>query len=302
MRGTRAQFPGSGRASQTRLPAASQRSPTAPGRWVRQTARVRLATWNVNSVRARLPRLLDWLGTAAPDVVCLQETKCDDSQFPTAALAEAGYASASHGTGRWNGVALLSRVGLTDVTPGLPGAPGFPDVQPRYLEATCGGVRVASLYVPNGRTLADPAYPYKLAWLAALREHLSRQLAADPALPLVVAGDWNIAPLDTDVWDIAVFAGATHVSQPERDALQVLRDLGLRDLLAEHRPAGTFTYWDYRQGMFRRGMGMRIDHLLATAPVADATREAWVDVEARRGTGASDHAPVVVQLELPAPA
>src|SRR3954468_19462339 len=184
---------------------------------------MRLATWNVNSVVARLPRLLDWLGTAQPDVVCLQETKT--ATFPLEAVGELGYEVAAHGDGRWNGVALLSRVGIADVERGFAGQPGFPEPEARAVGATCGGVRVWSLYVPNGRTVDDPHYAYKLAWLSALRDALVADVAAGP---VVVAADFNVAPTDEDVWDPAVFAGSTHVTAPERAALAAIRDVGLR--------------------------------------------------------------------------
>ncbi|GGQ63838.1 exodeoxyribonuclease III [Couchioplanes azureus] len=254
---------------------------------------MRFATWNVNSVKARLPRLLEWLAAARPDVLCLQETKVGADAFPTAEVAELGYESAAHGQGRWNGVALLSRIGLSDVRRGFDGEPGFPDPEARAISATCGGIRFTSIYVPNGRTPEDPHYAYKLAWLAALRS----ALAQIPG-PAVVAGDFNVAPTDDDVWDPRVFAGATHVTPPERDALAALRDLGLTDVVPRpmkgDRP---FTYWDYRAGMFHQDKGMRIDLVYASADVAAAVRDAVVDREARKGKGPSDHAPVVVDTD-----
>jgi exodeoxyribonuclease-3 len=256
---------------------------------------VRLATWNVNSVRARLPRLLDWLAGTRPDIVCLQETKAGPDSFPTAELAELGYECAAHGVGAWNGVALLSRVGLTDVTPGFTDEPGFPDPEARAVAATCGGLRVWSVYIPNGRIPDSPHYGYKLAWLAALRAALSAELAT--GRPVVVAGDFNVAPTDADVWDPAVFVGSTHVTPAERQAVAALRDLGLTDVVA--RPLkGThpFTYWDYRAGMFHQNKGMRIDLVLAGADVARRITDAYVDRDARKGKGPSDHAPIVVDL------
>ncbi|WP_189082698.1 exodeoxyribonuclease III [Mangrovihabitans endophyticus] len=253
---------------------------------------MRFATWNVNSVKARLPRLLGWLESAQPDVVCLQETKVAADAFPAEQVEALGYRVAAHGQGRWNGVALLSRVGLTQVRRGFPGEPGFPGPEARAIGATCGGVRFLSVYVPNGRTPDDPHYAYKLSWLAALRTALADDV---PRGALVVAGDFNVAPTDDDVWDPAVFAGATHVTPPERDALTALRDLGLRDVVGRplkgDRP---FTYWDYRAGMFHQNKGMRIDLVLATPDVADAVDDAVVDREARKGSGPSDHAPIVV--------
>jgi len=254
---------------------------------------VRLATWNVNSVTARLPRLVDWLGSAKPDVVCLQETKT--AKFPAEEVEGLGYTVAAHGDGRWNGVALLSRVGLEDVTTGFPGEPGFPDAETRAIGATCAGVRVWSVYVPNGRTVDSEHYGYKLAWLAALREALATELTAHPKL--VVCGDFNVAPADSDVWDPAAFVGSTHVTEPERAALTALRELGLFDVVPRPlKGRNPFTYWDYRAGMFHQDMGMRIDLVYATAALAEAVTDAYIDREARKGKGPSDHAPIVVDL------
>ncbi|GAA1765764.1 exodeoxyribonuclease III [Luedemannella helvata] len=254
---------------------------------------MRLATWNVNSVTARLPRLLDWLRTTGPDVVCLQETKT--ATFPEAEVAELGYEVAAHGDGRWNGVALLSRVGLADVERGFAGQPGFPDPEARAIGATCGGVRVWSVYVPNGRTIDDPHYAYKLNWLAALRDALAPTLAA--GTPLVVCGDFNVAPTDSDVWDPAAFVGSTHVTAEERAALVALLDLGLHDVVPEPmKGPNPFTYWDYRAGMFHKDMGMRIDLVYASKDLADRVGRAWIDREARKGKGPSDHAPIIVEL------
>jgi exodeoxyribonuclease-3 len=254
---------------------------------------VRLATWNVNSVAARLPRLLDWLGQVEPDVVCLQETKT--SQFPLAEVERLGYESAAFGLGQWNGVALLSRVGISDIGRGFDGEPGFPEPEARAISATCGGVRVWSVYVPNGRTPEDDHYTYKLAWLAALRTALAAELARHAEL--VVTGDFNIAPTDADVWDPAVFAHATHVTPPERKALAELRALGLSDVVpTPMKGPNPFTYWDYRAGMFHQDKGMRIDLVYATAPVAQRVERAYIDREARKGKGPSDHAPIVLDL------
>jgi exodeoxyribonuclease III len=260
---------------------------------------MRIATWNVNSVTARLPRLVQWLAQAKPDVVCLQETKVAAAAFPYAELDAAGYEAAAHGNGRWNGVAIVSRVGLADVRHGFPGEPGFPGPEARSITAQCGGLRLWSVYVPNGRALDSPHYTYKLQWLAALRETVSVELAT--AAPLALCGDFNIAPADTDVWDPAAFTGSTHVSQPERDALADLLALGLTDVYprALKGPA-PFTYWDYRAGAFHKGMGMRIDLVLASGALAGSVTDAYVDREARKGTAPSDHAPVVVDLDLPA--
>jgi exodeoxyribonuclease-3 len=260
---------------------------------------VRIATWNVNSVLARLPRLVAWLEEAAPDVVCLQETKVALDGFPVDSVEPLGYRVAHHGEGRWNGVAILSRVGLDDVTPGLPGDPGFPDgstLEARTLAATCGAIRVRSVYVPNGRTPEDPHYAYKLGWLSALRDALVADAAG--SRPFAVMGDFNVAPADTDVWDPAVFVGSTHVTPAERSALATLRDTGLTDLMPRIAKGEPYTYWDYRAGSFHKGMGMRIDLVLANAAMSAAVTDTWVDREARKGTGPSDHAPVVVDLAL----
>lgn len=262
---------------------------------------MRLATWNVNSVRARLPRLLGWLAQTEPDIVCLQETKCDADSFPAGEVGELGYAVAAHGDGAWNGVAVLSRVGLSEVTRGFPAEPGFPAPQARAIAATCatggdvfpGGLRVWSVYVPNGRTPDSPHYAYKLEWLAGLRA----ALVGAAATPTVVCGDFNVAPTDADVWDPAVFVGATHVTPAERDALAAIRALGFSDIVpTPMKGPNPFTYWDYRAGMFHQDKGMRIDLVYATAPVAGAVRSAYVDREARKGKGPSDHVPVVLSL------
>jgi exodeoxyribonuclease III len=257
---------------------------------------MRIATWNVNSVKQRVPRLLPWLDERQPDVVCLQETKLADDAFTEllgAALAERGYEVAAHGEPTWNGVAILSRVGLEDVASGIPGAAGFPHPEARAVSATCGGVRVVSVYVPNGRTPGSEHYEYKLAWLGSLRE----MVAAGPE-STVVCGDMNIAPTDDDVFDPAAYIGQTHVTPPERAALSEIQRLGLRDVVRDRWPdERIFTYWDYRAGMFHQDLGMRIDLVLASAPVADRVKAAWVDRQARKGSGPSDHAPVMVDLD-----
>lgn len=255
---------------------------------------MRLATWNVNSVTARLPRLLDWLAGAEPDVVCLQEIKTTTEAFPAAAVAELGYQTAAYGGGRWNGVALLSRVGLEGVTRGLIDEPGFPDPEARAIGATCGGVRVWSVYVPNGREPDNPHYAYKLAWFDALRATVRSEIGAGP---FVVTGDFNVAPTDADVWDPAVFVNSTHVTPPERAALAALRDEGLVDVFPRPlKNAHPFTYWDYRAGAFPNNRGMRIDLFYADATVAAAVGDAYVDRDARKGKTPSDHAPVVVDV------
>lgn len=257
---------------------------------------VRLATWNVNSVKQRLPRLLPWLDERQPDVVCLQETKLTDAAFAELLgeeLSRRGYEVAAHGEASWNGVAILSRVGLENVEPGLSGAPGFPHPEARAVAATCGGVRVISVYVPNGREPGSDHYAYKLEWLAALRE----VVAAGPEAT-VVCGDVNIAPTDADVFDPDAYEGETHVTAPERAALAELQAVGLRDVVRDRWPSErVFTYWDYRAGMFHRDLGMRIDLILATDPVAERVRAAWVDRKARKGKGPSDHAPVLADLD-----
>jgi exodeoxyribonuclease III len=257
---------------------------------------VRLATWNVNSIKQRVPRLLPWLDERAPDIVCLQETKLTDDAFADvlgSELRDRGYEVAAHGERAWNGVAILSRVGLEDVAPGLDGAPGFPHPEARAIAATCGGIRVVSVYVPNGREPGSEHYAYKLAWLDALRT----AVAAGPDA-VVVCGDMNIAPRDEDVFDPEAYVGQTHVTPPEREALADLQRVGLHDVVRDRWPdRRVFTYWDYRAGMFHQDLGMRIDLVLAGAPVAERVRAAWVDRQARKGRGPSDHAPVIVDLD-----
>ncbi len=257
---------------------------------------VRVATWNVNSVKQRLPRLLPWLDQRQPDVVCLQETKLADEAFTALLgdeLSDRGYEVALHGEPAWNGVAILSKAGLEDVVPGLPGGPGFPHQEARAVAATCGGIRIVSVYVPNGRTPDSDHYRYKLEWLAALRETVA---AAGDAT--IVCGDVNIAPADDDVFDPDAYIGQTHVTEPERAALQQLQDVGLHDVVRERWPdERVFTYWDYRAGMFHQDLGMRIDLVLAGSPVAERVKAAWVDRQARKGKGPSDHAPVIVDLD-----
>ncbi|GAA4831231.1 exodeoxyribonuclease III [Saccharopolyspora rosea] len=265
---------------------------------------MRIATWNVNSVGARLPRLLDWLSTAGPDVVCLQELKCAAEAFPFDAVGELGYEVAAHGTGRWNGVAVLSKVGLTDVRRGLLDEPGYQAddaeaeaTEPRAVAATCGGVRVWSVYVPNGREVGHSHYAYKLRWLDALRATAAEELA-EPR-PFAVLGDFNIAPTDADVWDIAEFADCTHVTEAERKALTALAETGLSEVYP--RPLKydvPFTYWDYRALCFPKNRGMRIDLVYGNPAFTTAVQDSYVDREARKGKGTSDHAPVVVDLEL----
>ncbi|WP_371478299.1 exodeoxyribonuclease III [Kitasatospora sp. NBC_00315] len=265
---------------------------------------VRIATWNINSVTARLPKLLEWLESAEPDVLCLQELKCSAEAFPYEAVRELGYETAAHGNGRWNGVAIVSRIGLEDVHRGLPEQPGYladdallADVEPRAVAATCGPVRVWSVYVPNGREVDHAHYRYKLDWLETLRRAVIEDAAGER--PFAVLGDFNIAPTDEDVFDVAAFAGLTHVTPAERAALGNLREAGLRDVvprpLKYDRP---YTYWDYRQLAFPKNRGMRIDLTYGNKAFAEAVTDSYVDREARKGKGTSDHAPVVVDLDL----
>ncbi|MEV6314425.1 exodeoxyribonuclease III [Streptomyces sp. NPDC051776] len=258
---------------------------------------MRIATWNVNSITARLPRLLAWLESSGTDVLCLQETKCTDEQFPREELRALGFESAVHADGRWNGVAIVSRVGLGEVTPGLPGGPGYDGVQePRAISATCDGVRVWSVYVPNGREVDHAHFAYKLQWLEALGAAVSGDAAA--GRPFAVLGDFNIAPTDEDVYDRSAFEGLTHVTPAERAALESLRGLGLTDVVP--RPLKydhPYTYWDYRQLCFPKNRGMRIDLVYGNKAFAGAVKDSYVDREERKGKGASDHAPVVVDLD-----
>ncbi len=269
---------------------------------------MRLATWNVNSIRSRLDRVLSWLDRGDIDVLAMQETKCRDDQFPTERFEEAGYEVAHIGLSQWNGVAIASRIGLDDVEIAFPGQPGFdkdaatsllaaPVVEARALGATCGGVRVWSLYIPNGRALHDPHYAYKLEWLAALRDSGARWLAENPSAQIALCGDWNIAPTDDDVWSPEFFAGKTHVSEPERAAFRSIVDTGFSDVLRPFTPGpGVYTYWDYTQLRFPRREGMKIDFILATPTLAARAVNASIDREERKGKGASDHAPVIAEF------
>jgi len=253
---------------------------------------MRIATWNVNSLNARLGRVVEWVEYAKPDILCMQETKVADGSFPAMAFAAAGYESAPHGNGRWNGVAILSRVGLDDVHAGF--ASGADEQGSRIVSAVCGGIKIHSVYVPNGRSVDSEFYQAKLAWLAELRAHL--EATADPGEPVAVCGDFNVAPEDRDVFDPKKFVGATHVTQPERDAVVALEKWGMEDAFRRVYPDTDrlYSYWDYRAGDFHQHRGMRIDLVLATRPVADRVTWAVVDRNARKGTGPSDHAPVIV--------
>lgn len=266
---------------------------------------MRIATWNVNSLKIRLPRVAEWIEYARPDVLCLQETKMADAAFPAMDFAALGYESVHCGDGRWNGVAILSRVGMDQVTNGW-AEPLPPELaravelasilaEPRLISATCGGIRISSVYVPNGREVGSDHYRAKLAWLAHLRRQLEK--TADPNAPVVVAGDFNVAPEDRDVWDIAQFVGATHVSQAERDGIVALFDWGMVDVFRQiYDQDHLYSWWDYRAGAFHQHRGMRIDLILATRPVADAAAFGLIDRQARKGQQPSDHAPVLIDL------
>ena len=291
---------------------------------------MRLATWNVNSIRSRVDRVLAFLDRSQTDVLAIQETKCRDDQFPTAAFEAAGYEVAHFGLSQWNGVAIASRVGLDDVATHFPEQPGFaksiiedgpdplldvvPPIEARAIGATCGGVRVWSLYVPHGRALGDPHYTYKLAWLEALRT--AAQGWAGPRGPrevpqrsedtswgggagdaVALMGDWNVIPLDTDVYDATAFEGKTHVSPPERAAFDAFGEAGYTELTRKFLPEErTYTYWDYQQLAFPRNKGLRIDFCWASPALADRASAAAIDREERKGKGASDHVPVIVDV------
>ncbi|WP_426564746.1 exodeoxyribonuclease III [Angustibacter sp. McL0619] len=260
---------------------------------------MRIATWNVNSIRARVDRVAGWLERADVDVLAMQETKCRDDQFPEMPFMALGYEVAHVGHSQWNGVAVVSRVGLADVEIGFPGQPGWGEplaAEARAIAATCNGVRVWSLYVPNGRELGDPHLDYKLDWLAHLREAGTQWLTDDPGAQVVLAGDWNVAPRDEDVWDMAKFEHSTHVSPPERAAFQAVVDAGYADV-ARSFTEGQFTYWDYTQLRFPRKEGMRIDFALASPALAARVTGAEIVREERKGKGASDHAPVVLEID-----
>lgn len=261
---------------------------------------MRIATWNVNSIRARLERVVEWLRATDVDVLAIQETKCRDDQFPSDVFAGLGYESAHNGTSQWNGVAVVSRVGLADVETTFPGQPSWGDspvAEARALAATTGGIRVWSLYVPNGRKLGHPHLAYKLDWLAALRRAGLEWTTADGETQIALMGDWNIAPYDDDVWDMRAFSHSTHVSQPERDAFFAVNDAGFADVVRPYTPGpGVYTYWDYTRLRFARREGMRIDFCLASSALARRVTGGSIDRQARRGKGASDHAPVIVDL------
>ena len=243
-----------------------------------------------------MERVSEWLSEVQPDVLCMQETKMTDEQFPSLDFLQLGYESVHFGQGRWNGVAILSKVGLTDPLFGF--ADGRePDVDARIVWATCGGVRICSVYVPNGRELTNDHYTYKLDWFGRLRAHLDANHS--PEEKLIILGDFNVAPTDIDVWSPAAFEGGTHVSQPERDALQRLKDWGLVDTLRERYPQDQiYSFWDYRNGDFHKRRGVRIDFLLSTPALAEHCSADLIDRNARKGTKPSDHAPVMGVFDL----
>ncbi|WP_417233870.1 exodeoxyribonuclease III [Arthrobacter sp.] len=266
---------------------------------------MKIATWNVNSLRARADRVEDWLRRTDVDVLAIQETKCKDENFPWELFENNDYEVAHFGFSQWNGVAIASRVGLEEVERTFAGQPAFgkggkdPVQEARAIGATCAGVRIWSLYVPNGRGLQDEHMPYKLQWLDQLRENAAGWLADDPTAQIALMGDWNIAPRDEDVWDIDFFIDneLTHVSAPERKAFNDFVDAGFSDVVRPHTPGpGVYTYWDYTQLRFPKKEGMRIDFTLASPALAERVETAWIDREERKGKGASDHAPVVVEL------
>lgn len=272
---------------------------------------MRIATWNVNSIRTRVGRVVDWLVQEDVDVLAMQETKCRPDQFPTEAFEQAGYEIVAHGFNQWNGVAFASRHEMTDIARDFTGMPGFgkpvrgqeqpldTDGDPheaRALGVTVGDLRLWSLYVPNGRSLDDPHYTYKLRWLEALRNNAIEWLGEDPSLPLALMGDWNIAPRPADMGDPQFVEGrSTHVSQPERDMfhsyLEFLQD-PVRDIVPDE-----YTFWDYQAGRFQKNEGMRIDFILASETFADAVTDASIHRDARKGDGPSDHVPVVVDID-----
>jgi exodeoxyribonuclease-3 len=268
---------------------------------------MRIATWNVNSIRTRVDRVVDWMVREDVDVLAMQEIKCKPEQFPATQFEDAGYELALHGFNQWNGVAFASRSPIESVETSFPGMPGFekgvegPD-QPqeaRAMGATIGGVHLWSLYVPNGRALGDPHYFYKLDWLAALTEYTREQTSAHPEVPFALMGDFNIAPFDHDNGDPTVVVGqTTHVSPPEREAFFTLEDSGVTDVVRARVPEGLFTYWDYKQLRFPRNEGMRIDFILGSSAFAAAVTDASIHRNERKGTAPSDHVPVLVDLAL----
>jgi exodeoxyribonuclease-3 len=257
---------------------------------------MRIATWNVNSLKARLPRVEEFLGYAEVDVLCLQETKLADKNWPALTFQELGYESVHYGQGQWNGVAILSRVGISDPSNGFGDAHVDPyEGDARVLAATCGGMRVTSVYVPNGREVGTEFYDRKLEWFSSLYDWVNAQYS--PGDPLVITGDFNVAPEDRDVWSPKAFTGSTHVTPPERDAVRRLEELGLVDAFRhQYADDRLFTYWDYRQGAFHQHRGMRIDLALVSEPLAERITWAVIDRNARKGKLPSDHAPMFVDF------
>ena len=278
---------------------------------------MRVATWNVNSIRTRVGRVVDWMVREDVDVLAMQEIKCKPEQFPLRRFEDAGYEVQIHGLNQWNGVAFASRLPMHDVRHGFAGVPGFGTlkattavpasaiemdelglpIEARALGVTVNNLQLWSLYVPNGREVGDPHYAYKLQWLARLADATRASLAESADLPLALMGDWNVAPQDDDVWDITAFDGSTHVSQPERDAFTAFQTLGLRDVVRERGVLG-YTYWDYKQLRFPRNEGMRIDFILGSPALADLVTDARIDRQERKGDSPSDHVPVVMDLDL----
>lgn len=275
---------------------------------------MRLATWNVNSIRARVDRVTDWLERADVDVLAMQETKCADDQFPTMPFAALGYDVVHCGFNQWNGVAIASRVGVEDVEVGFDGQPTWSATPPadasgttgaveaaaeaRALGATCAGVRVWSLYIPNGRFVGSAHYHYKLEWLAALRDTAHKWLTEDPQAKIALTGDWNIAPTDDDVWSVEFYQNSTHVTEPERAAFQAIIDAQFIDVVRPFTPGpGVYTYWDYTQLRFPKNRGMRIDFILGSPALAQRVTHAEIVREERKGKAPSDHAPVLVELD-----
>jgi exodeoxyribonuclease-3 len=261
---------------------------------------VRIATWNVNSIRSRIDRLETWLQRADVDVLAIQETKTREDQFPYDRLRALGYEVAHVGFNQWNGVAIASRVGVEDVQVGFDDMPTWreaAEAEARAIGATAGGIRVWSVYVPNGRQIEDPHMAYKLEWLSRLRDSAERWLAEDPGAQIALMGDWNIAPLDEDVWSMEFYLERSHVSPGERAAFNAVVEAGYADVVRPHAPGpGTYTYWDYQRLRFPKKQGMRIDFVLASPALAERVQGAVIDREERKGKGASDHAPVVVEL------
>jgi exodeoxyribonuclease III len=257
---------------------------------------VKIATWNVNSVRTRVNRVIGFLESSGTDVLAMQEIKCKPDQFPYKAFEDAGYQITMHGLNQWNGVAFASKIPAEDVEIGFSGMPEFKEVQEaRAIAATFDGIRLWSLYVPNGRTLDDPHFPYKLEWLDRLAAVTAETLENEPDQPLALMGDFNIAPLDTDVWDINFFAGSTHVTPEERQAFEAFEQIGLQDVVRPLVQDG-YTYWDYQQLRFPRNEGMRIDFILGSESFAEKVKSASIERDERKGEGPSDHVPVVVEI------